>query len=75
MGAVYGDLVYHQGAGSRAPKFSAATDAEHDELVRLTLRDAAFSDLDNLLDVLAGNAAPETVAGLAELEPERAAQE
>jgi hypothetical protein len=64
MGAVYGDLVYHQGAGSRAPMFSAKTDAEHDEAVRLALRDAAFSDLDTLVDALAGNVDPSQVPGL-----------
>jgi len=75
MGAVYGDLVYHQGAGSRAPKFSAASDAEHDEQVRTTLRDAAFSDLDDLLDVLSGNALPETMPTLAALGREVITQE
>jgi hypothetical protein len=64
MGAVYGDLVYHQGAGSRAPTFSARTDSDHDEAVRLALRDAAFSDLDSLVEALAGNVDPATVPGL-----------
>jgi hypothetical protein len=64
MGAVYGDLIYHQGAGSRAPAFSARTDADHDEAVRLALRDAAFSDLDTLVDALAGNVEPAKVPGL-----------
>ena len=67
MGALYGDLVYHQGAGSRAPMFSQESDADHDETVRLTLRDLAFSDLDTLLDVLAGNADPSTIPALAAL--------
>jgi hypothetical protein len=65
MGAVYGDLIYHQGAGSRAPTFSARTDADHDEAVRLALRDAAFTDLDTLVDALAGNVDPAEVPGLA----------
>ena len=67
MGALYGDLIYHQGAGSRAPMFSQESDADHDETVRLTLRDLAFSDLDDLLDVLAGNADPSTLPALAAL--------
>jgi hypothetical protein len=75
MGALYGDLIYHQGAGSRAPLFSAESDFEQDEIVRTTLRDAAFSDLDSLLDVLAGNAPPETVPSLAALQNEGSAQE
>ncbi len=69
MGAVYGDLVYHQGAGSRAPVFSADSDNDHDEAVRLALRDAAFSDLESLLDVLAGNLEPAAVPALAALGP------
>jgi hypothetical protein len=64
MGAVYGDLIYHQGAGSRAPTFSARTDSDHDEAVRIALRDAAFSDLDALVDALSGNADPARVPGL-----------
>jgi hypothetical protein len=67
MGALYGDLIYHQGAGSRAPMFSAKTDSEHDEAVRMALRDAAFSDLDNLVDALAGNIDPGEVHTLAPL--------
>jgi hypothetical protein len=67
MGAIYGDLVYHQGAGSRAPMFSQESDADHDETVRLALRDLAFSDLDGMLDVLAGNAEPSSVQRLAAL--------
>ncbi len=68
MGAVYGDLIYHQGAGSRAPMFSQASDADRDEAIRLALRDTAFSPhLDDLIEVLAGNAAPETVPALAAL--------
>lgn len=67
MGAIYGDMIYHQGAGSRAPKFSADSDPEHDEEVRQVLRNVAFSDLDDLLDALAGNADPESVDSLARL--------
>jgi hypothetical protein len=63
MGAVYGDLIYHQGAGSRAPKFGLKLDgadreavSSHQERVRLALRNAAFSRLDDLIEVLTGNA-------------------
>lgn len=70
MGAVYGDLIYHQGAGSRAPTFSARTDSDHDEAVRLALRDAAFADLDMLVDALAGNVEPSRVPRLTSPTPE-----
>jgi hypothetical protein len=69
MGAVYGDLVYHQGAGSRAPVFSQGSDPERDEAVRVTLRDAAFSRVDDLLEVLTGNAEPDLVPTLAAIGP------
>jgi len=75
MGALYGDLIYHQGAGSRAPLFSAESDASHDEGVRLKLRDAAFSDLDKLVDILAGNIAPESLPDLPELARQGPTQE
>jgi hypothetical protein len=68
MGAVYGDLIYHQGAGSRAPMFSQESDADHDETVRLALRDTAFSGrLDDLVDVLAGNCDPSVLPRVAAL--------
>jgi hypothetical protein len=69
MGAVYGDLIYHQGAGSRAPVFSRSSDAAHDEAVRVALRDAAFSAVDDLVDVLTGNADPEVLPALLAIAP------
>jgi hypothetical protein len=67
MGALYGDLIYHQGAGSRAPMFSGGS-GEHAEHIRTTLRDLAFSDLDRLIKTLAGNLSPEGIPALAALE-------
>lgn len=67
MGALYGDLVYHQGAGSRNPQFMIGGDAENHEPIREALRDAAFADVDALIDALAGNRPPETVSEVARL--------
>ena len=55
MAGLYGDLVYHHGAGSRQAYFWTTFDAEADEAVRVALRDAAFNDLDGLIGFLAGN--------------------
>ena len=59
--------------------FSQESDADHDEKIRLTLRDAAFARLDDLVEVLVGNAEPASVPALAALTtspvPEDAAQE
>jgi hypothetical protein len=55
MGGVYGDLMYHHGAGSRHAYFWTSFDPNADEAVRLALRDAAFADLDGLIDFLSGN--------------------
>ena len=66
MGGVYADLVYHQGAGSRSPKF-ATSSATADEQIRQTLRDLAFSDLDTLIAVLSGNLGVDQVGPLANL--------
>lgn len=54
MGGVYGSLIYHQGAGGRHAKFWRATAVEEDDRVRMRLRDAAFSDLDGLIEELTG---------------------
>ncbi len=54
IGGLYGDVVYHHGAGSRRAKFWTSTDLEADERVSTILRDAAFGDLDHLLEVLRG---------------------
>ena len=55
MGGVYGDLIYHHGAGSRRASFWTSFDTDADDAVRVLLRDAAFSDLDGLIDFLTGN--------------------
>jgi hypothetical protein len=65
MGALYGDLIYHQGAGSRAPKFKGEPRDESHEALRTTLRDQAFADVDRLVDVLAGSLPPEALPQLA----------
>jgi hypothetical protein len=59
LGGIYGDLVYHHGAGSRAPVFYHTLDGGLDEAARASLRDAAFEDLDGLIDFLAGDAPAE----------------
>lgn len=57
MGGIYGDLIYHQGAGSRHARFwtSDEADADDEEAIRLALRNRAFSDLDSLIAELRGN--------------------
>jgi hypothetical protein len=55
LAGIYGDLVYHHGAGSRHAKFWTSADAEADEAVRVAVRDVAFADLDALIDFLAGD--------------------
>jgi glycosyl transferase family 2 len=56
MGGIYGDLVYHQGAGSRPAKFWRPTEAAGDEeRIRQQLRDRAFADLDGLISELRGS--------------------
>jgi hypothetical protein len=54
LGGLYGDLVYHHGAGSRRARFWGCADREWNERVRTTLRDAAFLDLSHLIAVLRG---------------------
>lgn len=54
MGALYGDVIYHHGAGSRKGKFWTSTDRDTDDRVNAALRGAAFKDLDHLLAVLRG---------------------
>jgi hypothetical protein len=54
IGGLYGDLLYHHGAGSRHAKFWTSTDLDADERVRVALRDAAFADIDHLVAVLRG---------------------
>jgi hypothetical protein len=54
MGGIYGDVIYHHGAGSRRAIFWTSTDRATDERIHTALRDAAFTDLDHLLAVLRG---------------------
>lgn len=61
MGAIYGDLIYHQGAGSRNPQFRTGS-AEGAEAIRQALLHQAFDDLDGLLEALAGNRDPQEAA-------------
>jgi hypothetical protein len=55
MAGIYGDLVYHQGAGSRHAAFWTRPAFEDNEAARVALRDAAFADLDSLVDFLVGD--------------------
>jgi hypothetical protein len=57
MGGIYGDVIYHHGAGSRKGKFWTSTDRDADDQVNAALRDAAFKDLDHLIAVLRGQTA------------------
>jgi hypothetical protein len=57
IGGIYGDVIYHQGAGSRNAIFHTSNDRGTDERVGAALRDAAFQDLDHLIAVLRGQAA------------------
>jgi len=54
MGAIYGDVIYHHGAGSRRGKFWTSTDRDSDDRVNAALRDAAFTNLEHLIAVLRG---------------------
>jgi hypothetical protein len=54
MGGIYGDVLYHHGAGSRRAQFWTSTDVNADEQVSHTLRQAVFDDLDHLVAVLRG---------------------
>lgn len=64
LAGIYGDLVYHHGAGSRHASFWTSDDASGDEAARVALRDAAFRDLDTLVDYLTGDAPAEAAAEL-----------
>jgi hypothetical protein len=57
MGGIYGDVIYHHGAGGRRAKFRKLTgDVANNERIAGALRDAAFADVDHLLAVLRGQA-------------------
>jgi hypothetical protein len=64
LAGIYGDLVYHHGAGSRHASFWTSDDASGDETARVALRDAAFRDLDTLVAYLTGDAPAEAAAEL-----------
>jgi len=55
LGGLYGDVIYHHGAGSRKGKFWTSTDRADDDRVNAALREAAFADLDHLIAVLRGD--------------------
>jgi hypothetical protein len=54
IGGIYGDVIYHHGAGSRRASFWTPSDHAADERVSASLRGAVFADLDHLLAVLRG---------------------
>jgi len=56
IGGIYGDVIYHHGAGSRRPKFHTSLDPRDNVQVRDALRDAVFQDVDHLMAVLRGQA-------------------
>jgi hypothetical protein len=56
IGGIYGDVIYHHGAGSRRATFRTTQDGDTNAQISNTLRDAAFQDLDHLIAVLRGQA-------------------
>ncbi len=54
VGGIYGDVIYHHGAGSRKAWFRTAGDVVNNTKVSTALRGAAFQDLDHLIAVLRG---------------------
>ena len=52
LGGVYGNLVYHHGAGSRKARFHTSTDTTEDERIRVKLRNAVFQNLDAVVEEL-----------------------
>jgi hypothetical protein len=58
MAGIYGNLIYHQGAGSRHASFWTTTENERDEATRVAVRDAVFTDLPALVGFLTGELSP-----------------
>ena len=54
VGGVYGDVIYHHGAGSRSAWFWTAGNVASNTKVSTALRCAAFQDIDHLIAVLRG---------------------
>ena len=54
MGGVYGNVIYHHGAGSRHAKFWTSREEDPEEEVRRSLRDEVFADLDTVVGRLVG---------------------
>ncbi len=54
IGGLYGDVLYHHGAGSRKAGFWTSVDAATDLEVSMVLRAAAFQSVDNLVSILRG---------------------
>jgi hypothetical protein len=49
IGGIYGNLIYHHGAGSRPPAFITSTARAQNEAVWKNLRGDAFTNLDELI--------------------------
>jgi hypothetical protein len=62
IGGIYGDVIYHHGAGSRKGMFWTSTDRQTDDRVNAALRAAAFADLDHLIAILRGQTANDLLA-------------
>lgn len=60
VGGIYGDVIYHHGAGSRRAMFWTSSDRDRDDRVRVELRDAVFRDVDHLVEVLQGKVPNDT---------------
>lgn len=60
LGGIYGDVIYHHGAGSRRGMFWTSADLDADDRMRVALRDLVFDDVDHLMEVLRGRAANDT---------------
>lgn len=56
MGGIYGDVIYHQGAGGRRVWFRGEAEPRANLRISETLRAAAFADIDHLVAVLSGQA-------------------